>query len=348
MPASKFSWIFGVFPVLLLAAAAQAAAPPHPQILEATRAPKAAAILTQVALSYRPGMTTAERDQDFLQKVRRAKSLLGVGSRLVDLRHQTLTLLPPGEVSWEQLRRRRFANGDQVGVTLKAPVWVPARAQKLPTFVGFEKKWQTVAQSTPRPAGWVWFARSLAEINDKAHYRQDFIQFEINSKFAPLAGLILEYIYREGYYDTSRRLPLLVVRSGEDTYAVNDRSGPVTAECLSFPDDTGTSLAATVAVCRYHNLAEIYHGRHAPASNHRLGLALDLNDFNYAGVVDGPPNPISRAARQFNRDAMNKLDARQLPGWVYRAAKWMGCRIPQEWNYFGYQTDWAHVDVGTK
>jgi hypothetical protein len=340
----------------MLAAASPAAAasrdggnPPHPQLLEAARAPQAARMVSQVALSYRPGMPAADRDQDFLQKVRRAKSLLGVGSRLVDLRHQTLALLPPGrEVSWEELRLRRFGNGDQVGVTLKAPVWVPARAQKLPTFVGFERKWQTVARYTPRPAGYVWFAGSLTEINDPAHYRPDFIQFEVNSKFAPLAALILEYIFREGYYDPARRLPLLVVRSGEDTYAVTDRSGPITAECLSFPDDTGTSLAATVAVCRYHNLAEIYHGRHAPASNHRLGLALDLNDFNYAGVVDGPPNPISRAARQFNRDAMHRLDARQLPGWVYRAAKWVGCRIPQEWNYFGYQTDWAHVDVGTK
>ena len=120
------------------------------------------------------------------------------------------------------------------------------------------------------------------------------------------------------------------------------------AECLSFPDDEGDSLAATVAVCRFNNLAEIYHGHHARTSNHRLGLALDLNDYNFKGVVDGPPNPISRAARQYNRDAMHKLDARQMPGWVYRAAKWLGMRLPQEWIYFGYHTDWEHVDVGTK
>ena len=50
-------------------------------------------------------------------------------------------------------------------------------------------------------------------------------------------------------------------------------------------------MAATVAQCSYPSLAEIYHGRHAPASNHRLGLAMDFNDSNYAGVVDGTPEP---------------------------------------------------------
>ena len=48
------------------------------------------------------------------------------------------------------------------------------------------------------------------------------------------------------------------------------------------------------------------------------------------------------------QDAMHKLDARQMPAWVYRAAKWLGLRLPQEWLYFGYHTDWEHLDVGTK
>ena len=357
MPAPIISRILGALLILLgLAAAPLAAAapragdqPPPPQVLEAARAPHAAKILRQVALTYKPEMSEADRERDFLQKVRRAKSLLGLGSRLLDLRHQTLALLPPGcEVSWEDLRSRRWPQGDQVGVTLKVPVWVPARAQRLPAYSGFAKKWQMVAQTTSRPSGYVWFVRTMAEVNDKAHYRQDFVQMEVNSKFAPLAALLLEYIFREGYYDPSRRVPLLVVRAGEDTYAVSAKPEPVAVECLSFPDETGASLAATVAVCRYHNLAEIYHSHHAPVSNHRLGLALDFNDFNFAGVVDGPPNPISRASRQYNREAMHKLDARQLPGWVYRAAKWLGCRLPQEWNYYGYQTDWEHIDVGTK
>jgi hypothetical protein len=322
--------------------------PPRPRILEAAQARAAAAILRRVALTYAPHMSARARDIDFFQKVALAKRLLGV-ARLVELRHQTLALLPPGqEISWEALRLRRWPGGDRVGVTLEAPVWVPARARRLRTYCGFEKKWQTVALTTPRPSGYVWFDPSLADINDTANYRAGRIQFEINSKFAPLAGLLLEYIFREGWYDPARRLPLLTVRGGEDTYAVSAATGPVTAECLSFPDDDGGSLAATVAHCVYDNMAEIYHGRHAPGSNHRLGLALDLNDFNYPGVVDGTPNPISRALRQYNRDAMHKLDARQLPMWVYRAASWMGCRIPQSWTYFGYNTDWEHIDVGTK
>ncbi len=322
--------------------------PPQVQMLETSRAPAAAKILQQVVLSYNPQMSPSERDRDLLQKVRQAKQLLGVW-QLKELRRQALDLVPPGqEVSWEDLRTRRWPKGDRVGVTLSVPVWVPARAKKVPTYCGFEKKWQTVAQEKPRPSGYVWFVPTMAEINDKKNYRPERIQFEINSKFAPLAALLLEYIFREGWYEPEKRVPLLVVRGGEDTYAAADKSGPVAAECLSFPDDDGDSLAATVAKCVYPDLAAIYHGRHAPASNHRLGLAMDLNDFNYEGVIDGPPNPISRASRQYNRNAMHKLDARQLPMWVYRAASWLGCRIPQSWIYYGYNTDWAHIDVGTK
>lgn len=321
--------------------------PPSPQLLETSRAPAAAKIMAQVALTYAPQMSPSERDRDLLKKIRQAKELLGVW-QLRELRRQALDLLPPGrEVSWEDLRRRRWPKGDQVGVTLSVPVWVPARARKVPTYCGFEKKWQTVALVKPRPSGYVWFVPTLAEINDKKNYRPELIQFEVNSRFAPLAALLLEYIFREGWYEPDKRVPLLVVRGGEDTYAAANNSAPVVVECLSFPDYDGDSLTATVAKCVYPNLAAIYHGRHAPASNHRLGLALDLNDFNYEGVIDGPPNPISRATRQYNRNAMHRLDARQLPMWVYQAASWLGCRIPQSWTYFGYNTDWAHFDVGT-
>jgi len=324
------------------------ALPSHPRIVEAAQAPETARILRQAALTYDPQMSPRAREIDFLEKVRLTKRRLGVG-RLVALRHQTLALLAPEqEISWEDIRRRRWPGGEPVGVTLEAPVWVPARARRLKTYSGFEKKWQTVALTRPRPSGYVWFVRTLREVNDKADYRPETIQVEVNSKFAPLMGLLLEYIFREGWYDPARRVPLLNVRAGEDTYAVSASSGPVTVECLSFPDNDGADMAATVAQCSYANLAEIYHGRHAPASNHRLGLAVDLNDFNYDGVVDGAPNPISRATRQYNRDAMHRLDARQLPGWVYTAASWIGCRIPQSWSYVGYHTDWPHIDVGTK
>jgi len=324
--------------------------PAPPSIQEVTKAPATARALRQAALKYDPQMTPAAREQDFLAKVKLAKEHLGV-RQLKELRRQTLDLLPKGrEVSWEDLRRRRWPKGDQMGVTLSAPVWVPAKSKRVPTYCGFEKKWQTVAHTLPRPSGYVWHAANMKDINDKAHYRAERIQFEVNSRFAPLAALLLEFIFREGWYEPDKRVPLMVVRGGEDTYAAPAYGGAVTAECLSYPDEEGTSLSAQVALCRFASLADIYHGRHAPQSNHRLGLALDLNDFNYrgVGVVDGPPNPISHAARQFDRNAMHKADARNLPAWVYRAAKAFGMRIPQEWTYFGYNTDWAHVDVGTK
>jgi hypothetical protein len=327
---------------------AASSTPFHPRIIEASKAPKTARILRQVALTYTPHMSERSRELDFLKKVDLAKRLLEVG-RLPELRKQTLDLLAPGqEVSWEDVRRRRWPGGEPVSVTLEVPVWVPARAQRLKTYSGFEKKWEIVALTTPRPSGYVWFVRTMREVNDKANYRPATIQTEVNSKFAPLAAMLVEYIFREGWYDQSRRVPLLSLRMGEDTYAVSAASGPVSVECLSFPDSDGDSLDATVAHCVYNNVAEIFHGHHAPASNHRLGLAIDFNDSNYAGVIDGPPNPISRATRQYNRNAMHRLDARQLPAWVFTAAKWQRLRIPQEWIYPGYNTDWEHVDVGKK
>jgi hypothetical protein len=322
--------------------------PFHPRILEPSLAPKTARLVRQVALSYKPHMSKRAQDIDFLQKVALAKRVLGV-RRLVELRRQTLALLPVDqEVSWEYLRHRHFANGEPVGVTLEVPVWVPAGARKVTTYCGFDKKWQTVAETTPRPSGYVWFVRTMHQVNDKAKYQARTIQVEVNSKFAPFAALLVEYIFREGWYDPAKRVPLLSLRMGEDTYAASAATPPVTVQCLSFPKNDGNSFDPTVDLCHYQNLAEIYHGRHAVASNHRLGLAIDFNDSNYRGVVDGTPNPISPDLRQYNRNAMHRLDARQLPAWVYKVAKWEGCRLPQEWCYTGYCTDWEHIDVGTK
>ena len=79
-------------------------------------------------------MSVTDRERDLLQKAALARRLLDV-RRLVELRRQSLALVPPGlEVSWEDLRRRSFPRGDVVGVTLSVPVWVPARAQKLTTY----------------------------------------------------------------------------------------------------------------------------------------------------------------------------------------------------------------------
>ena len=194
-------WLAGVAPA---ARQSDSLSPPHSRILEAAQAPRTARLLRQAALTYAPRMSEKDREIDFLQKVALAKRLLGVG-RLVGLRHETLNLLPPGhEISWEDVRRRRWPGGDPVGVTLEVPVWVPAGAQRLTTYSGFEKKWQTVALTKPRPSGCVWFVRTLADINDKIRYRPQMIQMEINSKFAPLAALLLEYIFREGWYDPSK------------------------------------------------------------------------------------------------------------------------------------------------
>lgn len=322
--------------------------PPRPQLLNPHLAPQAAEILQQVALRYDPRMTAQDRDRDFLEKAALAKKLLDI-TRLVDLRRQSLALLyNREEPSWETLRTRKWPQGDKVGVVLRVPVWVPAKARRVPAFAGFEKHWQTVALIQPRPSGCVWFAGKLADINDKARYRPERTQVEVNSRFAPLAALFLEYIFREGWYDVSRRVPLLVVRIAEDTWSVSAHGGPVLAECLSFPDEESASFEAVLVQGYYESMAELHHGRHVPVSNHRLGLAMDLNDFNYKDVTDGNPNAVSNALRHYNREAMHRRDARNLPAWLYTAAKWLGLRIPQEWLYTNFSADWPHFDVGTK
>jgi hypothetical protein len=340
--------ILGVGPVRQAAAGDPSGQPPHPRLEDPRLAPQAARILEQVALSYEPDMTSAARERDFLNKIALAKQLLGV-TNLPDLREQSLALLSGyGETSWETLRCLRWPKGDRVGVALSVPVWVPSQARRAPAFAGFEKKWQTVALCEPRPSCYVWFAARLADINNKVKFRPERTLVEVNSRFAPLAGLFLEYIFREGWYDVNRRVPILVLRAGEDTWAVSAQRGPVTAECLSFPDKVGPSMDAVLVQSQFATMSELHHGRHVAASNHRLGLAMDVNDFNYKGVVDGNPNPVSFSLRQYNRDAMHKLDARNLPAWVYTGAKWVGLRIPQEWLYTGFSADWPHFDVGTK
>jgi len=292
-------------------------------------------------------MSPQARDRDFLGKVAQSKKLLDV-TQLLDLRQQSLSLLNNQEPSWEVLRLLKWPQGDRVGVVLSVPVWVPSQARRAPAYAGFEKKWQTVALTQPRPSGYVWFAGSLTDINNKSRYRAELTLVEVNSRFAPLVALFLEYIFREGWYDVNKRVPVLVLRIAEDTWAVSTHGGPVTAECLSFPDKESASYDAEVVQSHYETMADLHHGRHVPISNHRLGLALDVNDFNYKDVVDGNPNPVSISLRHYNREAMHRLDARNLPAWVYSAAKWLGLRIPQEWLYTGFSADWPHFDVGTR
>ncbi|MGA8141712.1 MAG: hypothetical protein WB948_13640, partial [Desulfobaccales bacterium] len=123
-------YVLGFMAFVLLAGARPALAepappPPHPRILEATQAPRAARIISRVPLAYAPLMSEPQRRRDFLEKIELAKRLLGV-RRLVEIRKETLAMVPPGmEVSWEYLRWRHWPDGDRVGVTLSAPVWVP-------------------------------------------------------------------------------------------------------------------------------------------------------------------------------------------------------------------------------
>ena len=56
--------------------------PPQPQIVEAARAPQAAGIMRQVALTYAPQMSVNDRERDLLQKAALARRLLDVNRLL--------------------------------------------------------------------------------------------------------------------------------------------------------------------------------------------------------------------------------------------------------------------------
>jgi hypothetical protein len=321
---------------------------PAPRLAGATAAPELAAMLQKVALRYDPGMTQEDRDRDFMEKIALARGALKL-TNLKEMRQRSLDLIEShcGEISWEYLRHQKWPDGTPAGITLIVPVWVPSKARPVVTYAGFADKWEEVAECRPRKSGRVYYAGDLKDINDREHYKTETIEFETNSLNAPLIGLLMEYIYREGVYDPAKRVPILVLRSGEDTYAASASTGPVTVEGLSFIDDYSSNLTARPVRLTYANMAEIHHGGHVKASNHRLGCAMDINDFNFKGMVD-MPNAVSASMRQHNRDALNHLDARNLPEWVYLAAKKIGYRIPQEWLYVRNARDWPHIDCGTK
>ena len=293
-------------------------------------------------------MTQADRDRDFAEKIALARRAFKL-ERLKEMRERSLDLIESrcGEISWEYLRTQKWPDGTPVGVALSVPVWVPSKAKPVVTYTGFADKWEEVAECMPRKSGVVYFAGDLQDINAKDQYKTETINFETNSLNAPLIGLLMEYIYREGVYDPAKRVPILVLRSGEDTYAASANTGPVTVEGLSFPDDYSSDLTARPVRLTYSSMAEIHHGGHVRASNHRLGCAMDINDFNFKGMVD-MPNPVSASLRQHNREALHRLDARNLPEWVFQAAKKIGYRIPQEWLYVRNARDWPHIDCGTK
>ena len=321
---------------------------PAPRLADAAAAPELAALLKKVALRYDPGMTQEDRDRDLAEKIALARRSLKLND-LKEMRKRSLDLIEShcGEISWEYLRHQKWPDGTPAGITLIVPVWVPSKAKPVVTYSGFAETWEEVAECRPRKSGRVYYAGELKDINDKEQYRTETIEFETNSLNAPLIGLLMEYIYREGVYDPAKRVPILVLRSGEDTYAASASTGPVTVEGLSFIDDYSSNLTARPVRLTYSSMAEIHHGGHVKASNHRLGCAMDINDFNFKGMVD-MPNAVSASMRQYHRDALHHLDARNLPEWVYQAAKKIGYRIPQEWLYVRNARDWPHIDCGTK
>jgi hypothetical protein len=308
--------------------------------------PSLAELLAPLALSDQPSMTEKARRADFQDKFKRALRGTGI-ERLSDLRERAMVLLLRSgmTIEWETLRSLSDDHGKPLGVWLTVPVWLPRGVQKVATHGAPVERWQDV-QGRHRFAGEVYLPPSLAVINDKKNYQAGTITFETFRGYAPFAYLLCQAIFREGIHDVDRRIPILAIRSGEDTYAADLRQRPGRIPCFDFQHPDGKDFTRQTVEIEYQRPAEVYHGRHALGSNHRLGCALDINDINCEHCKDGSPNPISRAGRQFLRDRMHALDARNLPYWVYAMAEEMGHRVPYQWNYGHGYTDWQHLDCG--
>ena len=308
--------------------------------------PSLTPILERLALSYSPGLAEKARRAEFQRKVQEAFRSVGI-ERLSDLRERAMVLLFQNSrgIEWESLRSLADEGGKSLGVWLTVPVWLPRGVQSVSTHGAPVARWQDV-QGQHRFAGEVYLPPGLTVINDKKSYQAGTITFETLRWYAPFAYLLCEAIFREGWFDVNRRVPILAIRSGEDSYAADPRQKPGTIPCFDFQHPDGKDFLKRNVDVAYQRPAEVYHGHHAMGSNHRLGCALDINDINCEKCQDGSPNPISRAGRQFLRDRMHALDARNLPFWVYQIAEEMGLRVPYQWNYgYGY-TDWQHLDCG--
>jgi hypothetical protein len=291
-------------------------------------------------------MSDGALSQDLQRRMAQAYRLAGI-QRMSELRERALSLLlcrgKPFE--WEMFRALEGESGQRQGVWLTVPVWLPERATEVATYGAPVERWQSI-QPQHRFAGVVYHPPPLSYINDKRNYRAGTLTFETARDHAPFAYLLFDAIFREGQRDPNRRVPILSVRSGEDTYAADPRPRSGSIPCFDFKHPDGRDLERVYRMVSYQNLAEIYHGHHAPQSNHRLGCALDINDITCEECKDGSPNPISRAGRQFQRDRMHALDARHLPYWVYGLAEQIGYRVPYQWHYGSGYTDWQHLDCG--
>jgi hypothetical protein len=323
-----------------------AAATFQPGVVMRQEDPALTTVLEQLALSYQRGLSETARRAELHWKARDALRLAGV-ERLSDLRERAMVLLfRNGKgIEWESLRTLTDENGKSAGVWLTVPVWLPRGVQSIATHGAPVERWQDV-QGSHRFAGEVYLPPALSAINDKKSYQAGTLTFETLRGYAPFAYLLCEAIFREGWLDAQRRVPILSIRSGEDCFAADPRQRPGTIPCFSFQNPNGKDFLKRNVDFAYKSLAEVYHGHHAMGSNHRLGCALDINDINCDKCQDGSPNPVSRAGRHFLRERMHALDARNLPFWVYQMAEEMGQRVPYQWNYGNGFTDWQHVDCG--
>jgi hypothetical protein len=308
--------------------------------------PHLTAQLAPLALSFRPGMSEKARQAEMFAKFQTALRQSSI-QRLSDLRERAiLALLRSGKpIEWESLRPLPDGDGKPLGVWLTVPVWLPRGAQRVATHGAPVERWQEI-NGHHRFAGEVYLPPSIGAINDKGNYQAGALTFETLRGYAPFAYILCEAIFREGWYDVNRRIPILAIRSGEDTFAAEQRVHPGRIPCFDFQHPDGRDFVRSTVEVEFQRPAEVYHGRHALSSNHRLGCALDINDINCNECKDGSPNPISRAGRQFLRERMHALDARNLPYWVYAMAETMGHRVPYQWNYGRGYTDWQHLDCG--
>jgi hypothetical protein len=308
--------------------------------------PHLTAQLASLALSFQPGMSEKARQAEIFAKFQTALRQSRI-QRLSDLREQAiLVLLRSGKpIEWESLRSLPDGDGKPLGAWLTVPVWLPRGARRVATHGAPVERWQEI-NGRHRLAGEVYLPPSIGAINDKGNYQAGTLTFETLRGYAPFAYILCEAIFREGWYDVNRRIPILAIRSGEDTFAAEQRVHPGRIPCFDFQHPDGRDFVRSTVEVEFQRPAEVYHGRHALSSNHRLGCALDINDINCNECKDGSPNPISRAGRQFLRERMHALDARNLPYWVYAMAETMGHRVPYQWNYGRGYTDWQHLDCG--
>jgi hypothetical protein len=301
----------------------------------------------EVSLSAEHPSSPAARVREVEDRARVLVQRMGI-ERLSDLRERVMiSALRAGKpLQWETIRTLSDEHGQPLGVWLTVPVWLPPEAEAVATFAAALDRWQDVT-SKDRFAGHVFLPPPLAAINDKPRYRPATLTFETLRSHAPFAQLFFVAVFREGWLDVQRRVPIFAIRSGEDSYAADPSPRSGTVPCFDFKKPDGRDWNREACPYPFRSLAEIYHGHHAPQSNHRLGCALDINDINCTECKDGSPNPISRAGRQFLRDRMHALDARNLPYWVYQLAEAIGYRVPYQWHYGSGYTDWQHMDCGT-